>query len=63
MVKTTAIIAIAAALPLLPSYASAQAKVIPGERQTIKATVEAVDMSRRRRLEALTKAERQQSNG
>jgi len=47
MVKKTAVIAIAAALQLLPSYASAQAKVIPGERQTIKATVEAVDMSRR----------------
>jgi len=47
MVKKIAVITIAAAVQLLPSYANAQVKVISGERQTIKATVEAVDMTRR----------------
>ena len=47
MVKKIAVIVIAAAVPLLPSHANAQSKVISGERQTIKATVEVVDMARR----------------
>jgi hypothetical protein len=47
MVKKTAVIVIAAAVQLLPCYANAQTKVISGERQTVKATVEAVDMTRR----------------
>jgi len=47
MVKKTAVIVIAAAVQLLPSHANAQTKVISGERQTMKATVEVVDMARR----------------
>jgi len=43
MLKTTAVFAIAAAVQLIPAHANAQAKVIPGERHTLRATVEVVD--------------------
>ena len=43
MLKTTAVIALAAAVQLIPAHANAQAKVIPGERHTLRATVEVVD--------------------
>ena len=47
MLQKTALILLAAAVQLIPAHAGAQAKVIPGERQTMKATVEAVDSARR----------------
>ena len=47
VMKKTAVIVIAAAAQLISSHANAQTKIISGERQTIKATVEAIDTTRR----------------
>jgi hypothetical protein len=47
MLQKSAIILFAAAVQLIPAHAGAQTKVISGEHQTMKATVEAVDSARR----------------
>jgi len=47
MLHKPALVLLTAAVLLNPAYAGAQAKVIAGERQTVKATVEAVDSARR----------------
>ena len=47
MLQKPALILFAAAVQLIPAHAGAQTKVISGERQTMKATVEVVDSERR----------------